>query len=157
MLLLFSLLMLLLIWDKTCDLFGFYVMSKLPDAGPRPSRRSQQCPCWQRWWGFHYSFSWNFWRWNSAEGPPRDTNQHNETKHGHIRVKRVGELIKFNTESSVPTSLLDLSVLLLGRRRTSLKSSLMSFSIRGIVETRFKRKAEQMNHDVWAREPGLAK
>lgn len=73
------------------DLLVFNVMQKLPDAGPRPSRRSQQCPCLQRWWGFLCSFSWSFWRWNSSEDPPKDTHKqtnNNKTKRKHSNFRR---------------------------------------------------------------------
>lgn len=58
---------------------------------------------------------------------------------GHIVETSVFRSVRFHvenqTQSCLPTSLLDLSVLRFGRRRTSLKSSLMSFSMRGILET----------------------
>lgn len=47
----------------------------------------------------------------------------------------LGQSVEKKIHSCIPTSLRDFSVLRFGRRSTSLKSSLMSFSMRGILET----------------------
>lgn len=117
-------------------------MQNLPGAEPRPSQRSLQCPCLQRWWGSLCSCPWSSWKRSSSWDPPRETQRNNyslPTSYGGSFTTFVFRLLGGRTfiQCCILTSLLDLSVLLFGRRRTSLKSNLTSFSMRGILESVF--------------------
>lgn len=123
----------------------------LPYTEPWPSQRCPLCPYWQQWRGFQNNSVWSFEMKRILWDPPVDTNSADMNEHFihpqyayYMKTRACPDQHKLGSRRSNQrsrlTSLRDFRVLRLGLNRTSLKSSLTSLSMWGMLGAKGQQK-----------------